>query len=319
MHFGTANKLGLVDVLREQCSLVELPTFALRTRLSEAELRRRILHHSALLPCVIILKTTSAKNETVPMKIDPPPGYEKVTPLLKTHRVLLPRAEETPAIFRRLHVLPLSLAEFEPACRDYPIVFVSNDGGVTFNAVVVLGMQVKQNLFILTDGMWDRRAYLPAYVRRYPFCISRGAAGESQEERTVCVEETALHESGESLYDADGRPLPQWTILEKMIFDYEQDLVRCESMCRLLAGMKLLEPFTMKAEIDGFTMQLDGMHRVARAALQALPPNQLSQLMSAGAMEKIYSHLLSLENFRRLLNRRSFFAIRPPNGQTDLN
>jgi hypothetical protein len=34
MRFRTANKLGLVGVLREQCSLVELPTFALRTRLS---------------------------------------------------------------------------------------------------------------------------------------------------------------------------------------------------------------------------------------------------------------------------------------------
>ncbi len=34
MRFGTANKLGLVGVLRERCSLVELPTFALRTRLS---------------------------------------------------------------------------------------------------------------------------------------------------------------------------------------------------------------------------------------------------------------------------------------------
>jgi hypothetical protein len=167
--------------------------------------------------------------------------------------------------------------------------------------------------------MWDRRTYLPAYVRRYPFCISRGAAGELQDERIVCVEESALHESGEALYDADGQPLPQWTMLEKMIFDYEQDLVRCESMCRLLAGMKLLEPFTMKAEVDGFTMQLDGMHRVARGALEALPPNQLRQLMSAGAMEKIYSHLLSHDNFRRLLNRRSFFAIKPPNRQTDLN
>jgi len=34
MCFGTADKLGLVGVLHEQCSLVELPTFALRTRLS---------------------------------------------------------------------------------------------------------------------------------------------------------------------------------------------------------------------------------------------------------------------------------------------
>ncbi|HEX9450950.1 MAG TPA: SapC family protein [Burkholderiales bacterium] len=254
------------------------------------------------------------------MKIDPPPGYEQITPLLKNHKVLLPRAEETPAVFHRLHAMPLSLSEFEPACRDYPIVFVSNDGGKTFNAEVVLGMQVKQNLFILTDGMWDRRAYLPAYVRRYPFCMSRVTVdGEPQNDRIVCVEESALHDSGETLYDVHGRPLPQWTILEKLIFDYDQDLVRGESMCRLLAELKLLEPFTMKAEVDGFTMQLDGMHRVAQTALEALPAEQLRRLMSAGAMEKVYSHLLSLDNFRRLLNRRSFFAIKPPNKLGELN
>lgn len=254
------------------------------------------------------------------MKITPPLGYEQVTPLLKNHRVLLPRAEEMPAIFQRLHAMPLSLSEFEPACRDYPIVFVSGDEGVTFNAMTVLGMQVKQNLFILTDGMWDRRTYLPAYVRRYPFCMSQVTAnGEPQNERIVCIEESALHDSGEPLYDVHGQALSQWTVLEKLILDYEQDLDRCESMCRLIAELNLLEPFTMKAEVDGFTMQLEGMHRVSRSALEALPADQLRRLMSAGALEKIYSHLLSLNNFRRLLNRRSFFAIKPPNRQGDLN
>jgi hypothetical protein len=240
--------------------------------------------------------------------------------LLKSHKVVLPRAEETPAIFNRLHVMPLSLAEFEPACRDYPIVFVSSDGNKTFNVVLVLGMQVKQNLFILTDGMWDRRAYLPAYVRRYPFCMSRVTVdGQAQNERIVCIDESALQESGEPLYDAKGEPLEQWLVLEKLIFDFEQDLVRCDSLCALLAELKLLEPFTMKAEVDGFTMQLQGMHRVARATLDALPADQLRRLMSAGAMEKIYSHLLSLDNFRRLLNRRSFFAIKRPDKHGDLN
>ncbi len=254
------------------------------------------------------------------MKIAPPLGYEQITPLLKNHKVLLPRADEMPPIFHRLHAMPLSLSEFEPACRDYPIVFVSGDGGKTFNALVVLGMQVKQNLFILTDGMWDRRTYLPAYVRRYPFCMSRVmVAGEAQKEHIVCIEENALHDSGESLYDENGEALAQWIVLEKLIFDYEQDLVRCESLCQLIAELELLEPFTMKAEVDGFTMQLEGMHRVKRAALEGLPSDQLRRLMSVGAMEKIYSHLLSLDNFRRLLNRRSFFAIKPPNKQGDLN
>jgi hypothetical protein len=216
--------------------------------------------------------------------------------------------------------MPLSLAEFEPACRDYPIVFVTNDGGKTFDAVLVLGMQIKQNLFILSDGTWDRRAYLPAYVRRYPFCMSRVTVdGQPQKERIVCIDQNALQESGEALYDAKGEALAQWLMLEKLIFDFEQDLVRCESLCKLIVELNLLEPFTMKAEVDGFTMQLEGMHRVARSSLANLPADQLRRLMSAGALEKVYSHLLSLDNFRRLLNRRSFFAIKRPDKPADLN
>jgi hypothetical protein len=66
-------------------------------------------------------------------------------------------------------------------------------------------------------------------------------------------------------------------------------------------------------------MQLEGIHRVSRPALEALAGDQLQRLMSVGAMDKIFSHLLSLENFRRLLGRRSFFAIKPPAKRADLN
>lgn len=255
------------------------------------------------------------------MKIEPPLGYEQITPLRKNHKVVLPRmVEETPAVFHRLHAMPISLAEFGPASRDYPIVFVSADQGRTFNAVAVLGLQSMQNLFILTDGSWDRRVYLPAYVRRYPFCMAKVTLdGEMQKERIVCVEESAVQDGGEPLYDEAGNTLPQWSALEKLIFDYESDLLRAEELCKLLAGLELLEPFPMKAEVEGFTMQLDGMHRVARKALESLAEDKLRQLLVAGALEKIYSHLLSLDNFRRLLNRRSFFAVRPPTKPRELN
>ncbi len=255
------------------------------------------------------------------MKIEPPLGYEQITPLRKNHRVVLPRmGEETPALFHRLHAMPISLSEFGPASRDYPIVFVSDDEGKTFSAVTVLGLQSMQNLFILSDGIWDRRAYLPAYVRRYPFCMAKVTPdGDAQKERIVCVEASAVQDGGEPLYDEAGNTLPQWSALEKLIYDYESDLLRAEQLCKLLVGLELLEPFTMKADVEGFTMQLEGMHRVARNALDSLADDKLRQLLVAGALEKIYSHLLSLDNFRRLLNRRSFFAVRSPTKPRDLN
>ena len=32
---------------------------------------------------------------------------------------------------------------------------------------------IGQNLFVDDDGRWAEGAYVPAFVRRYPFCISR--------------------------------------------------------------------------------------------------------------------------------------------------
>jgi len=67
---------------------------------------------------------------------------------------------------------------------------------------------------------------------------------------------------------------------------------------------------------------LEAMQKISDRPLKKCPQcgkTQLQRLMSAGPLEKIYSHLLSLANFRRLLNRRSYFAIKPPNKQGQLN
>lgn len=253
------------------------------------------------------------------MKINLPAGYEQLSPLQKHHRVSLPPAGVAPASFARLHALPISFAEFGPASRDYPLVFLRT-GEDSYSAVAALGMQPRQNLFMLSDGAWDRRVYLPAYVRRYPFCMSKVAVdGEERRERVVCVEAEALHGGGEALYDKAGQPLEHWIKLERLILDFEADLQRSDEMCALLVELDLLEPFTMKAEVDGFTMQLEGMYRVAQDRLETSPDEVPRRLFEAGAMERIYAHLLSLDNFRRLLNRRSFFAIKAPEDRRELN
>jgi hypothetical protein len=253
------------------------------------------------------------------MKINPPAGYDQISPLQKHHRVTLPPAGMAPPSFSRLHALPISFAEFGPASRDYPLVFVRR-GDDAFSAVAALGMQPRQNLFMLSDGAWDRRVYLPAYVRRYPFCMSKlSIDGEERRERVVCIEAEALHEDGEPLYDKAGNALAHWKTLERLILDFEADLLRSDEMCELLQEFDLLEPFTMKAEVDGFTLQLEGMYRVAQERLESSPDSVTRRLFDAGVMERVYAHLLSLDNFRRLLNRRSFFAIKPPGDRRELN
>ena len=57
-------------------------------------------------------------------------------------------------------------------------------------------------------------------------------------------------------------------------------------------------------------MQVTGMQRVIEKNLENLNAAQIKNLMRKGILPRIYIHLLSLENFGRLLDRK---AARKPN------
>ena len=241
------------------------------------------------------------------MDIRPPYGYQDIVPLTKQHRVLLPEARKLPLVFRTLNALPLSYAEFAAACRDYPIAFISSDGGRSFIAMAVLGLDAQQNLFVAPDEGWDPGAYLPAYVRRYPFCMTRVTVnGKEQPERIACVEKRAIHDKGELLYDAKGEPLAAWSERLKLLFEFEADLARSDELARALAALGLLETFTMQAiPNEGQPIAMTGLYRVSEPKLAALAPGALKELVEKGMLARVYAHLISLGNFGRLLDRRS--------------
>ncbi len=115
------------------------------------------------------------------------------------------------------------------------------------------------------------------------------------------------------MYDEFGAPLPHWTMIERMLHEYEDDLVLTRDMCGLFARLNLLEPFTLRAElVGGFTLSMENLFRVNREQLIELDHADLRDLLAKGYLDHIYAHLFSQENFQRLLNRRSFFAADPP-------
>lgn len=60
---------------------------------------------------------------------------------------------------------------------------------------------------------------------------------------------------------------------------------------------------TLTKERGGRSMQLTGMHRVVEQNLENLNAAQLKNLVRKGYLARIYMHLLSLQNFGRLLDR----------------
>src|SRR5687767_11855551 len=243
------------------------------------------------------------------MQIAPPYGYQEVVPFLKTQKVRLLGAGEVPQFAQQANAIPISHTEFQLVARDYPIVFTTGDEGKSFAAVAVLGIGPQENLYF-ENGAWTSRVYVPAYARRYPFCMAKVTLDKvEQKDRLICVEKRRLDDNdGEAMFDAKGQPAAKWGEIERLLSEYEADLERSREMCAIVADYGLLEPFTMQATLTkekGGGMHLTGMHRVSEKNLENLNAAQLKNLVRKGLLARIYMHLLSLENFARLLERKA--------------
>ncbi len=106
------------------------------------------------------------------MDIKPPFGYKQIVPLNRTQKVRLLRPGEIPAFASSLNAIPISYSEFALVAREYPIVFTAVSGTQVFAPVAVLGMAANENLFN-DGGTWASNVYVPAYARRFPFCMTR--------------------------------------------------------------------------------------------------------------------------------------------------
>src|SRR5205807_6362090 len=240
-------------------------------------------------------KPTSAGYDRL-MQIAPPFGYKEVVPFLKNQKVRLLAPGEVPEFAQRGNAIPISLSEFQPVAREYPIVFTASDNAQSFAPVAVLGLGAGENVFY-ENGRWANGVYIPAYARRYPFCMAKLNVNRvEQKDRLICIEKTHIDEHGEQMFDPQGQPNAKWKDLERLLGEYEADLERSREMCSILSDYGLFEPFTMQAT---------GMFRVVEKNLENLNAAQLKNLMRKGILPRIYIHLLSLENFGRLLDRKA--------------
>jgi hypothetical protein len=241
------------------------------------------------------------------MEIKAPFGYSDIAPLNRTQKVRLLAPGEVPAFARSLNAIPISYTEFASIAREYPIIF-SASKSQQYAPVAVLGMAAGENLYD-DKGTWANNVYVPAYVRRFPFCMTTVTLDKVvQQNRLICVEKSHIDEAkGEAMFDAGGKPLDKWKQIEALLTDYEVDLERSNEMCGILSDYGLFEPFTMQAKFNSGAepLHLTGMHRVNEARIEHLNASQLKNLVKKGILSRIYAHLLSLDNFGRLLDRKA--------------
>ena len=169
----------------------------------------------------------------------------------------------------------------------------------------MLGLSNEQNLFIGAEGEWTKDTYVPAFVRRYPFCISKVYVdGVAQSDKVVCIDKGYLDKAGIALFDKAGKPAPQWTEREKLLSEYEADLDLTAQMCAIFTRLDLFAPFVMQVNEGGKqALELKGMYRIDEQKFLDLKAANHKALVEKGLMGRIFAHLFSLANFARLYDR----------------
>ncbi|HZV84446.1 MAG TPA: SapC family protein, partial [Brevundimonas sp.] len=162
------------------------------------------------------------------------------------------------------------------------------------------------NLFVSDDGAFRPEAYIPAYVRRYPFVF---ANDETQQRMILCVDRAApfLREGGATPLFVDGKPSPYVEQAMEFCNNFEQERQRTEAFLALINELDLLDTrealFTPRNPdgTNGAPQKIAEYFAVSEEKLKALPAEKLAELRDNGALGQIYAHLVSLLGWDRLI------------------
>lgn len=230
--------------------------------------------------------------------------YGNVVPLdRERHRNL--RLKGLPGDFSfatRTPMVPLVGGEFFSAGAHYPVLFAGSTENTT--PVAVLGVAEDSNLFIDTGGQWAPGAYIPAFVRRYPFII---ADAPQPGEFTVCIDESWKgfgEQDGERLLDDNGEPTEPVNRIVDLMKRYHAETVRTQQFLARLRELELLVHRDVEINDNaGGKLALKDFQVVDEERLTKLEDAVVGELHRGGQLSWIYAHLYSLSTLPALNER----------------
>jgi hypothetical protein len=254
---------------------------------------------SILLACALLAGPTHAN----PLMNTPRPlFFNDITALDKVaHRSLsLPAQRKNFAFAAQANLLPLTFAEVGQALHSYPIVFVAE--GTTVALVALTDLKPGSNRFVQANGEWRAGAYIPAYVRGYPFISVRAT---EQTEPVLALDPQAADfkaPGGQPLLLADGAPSEQLKGIMAFQGEYRMLSERTHAMVQALKDAGVLEDgsLQLQANAGGEPQQIGGFMVVSEAKLKALPTEVLKKLMDADALGLAYAQMFSMGSLGNL-------------------
>jgi hypothetical protein len=212
-----------------------------------------------------------------------------------TPRTTVPFAANT-------HAIPLTVDEFAQAQRSYPIIFSMGGEPVP---LALVGLNEGKNLYVDADGNWEANAYVPAFVRRYPFMLLPNEAQSNT--LTLCFDPTSdiVAADGENkLYDGTE---PSETTKGILAFceQFEQAVANTKMFMEELVKLDLLMDGEVKIERPDMAQPAvyKGFRMVSIEKFRNIRGDKARQLVQNGMMDLIYAHMFSLQLIGGLFER----------------
>ncbi len=201
------------------------------------------------------------------------------------------------------HAIPLTVEEFVPASRHYPIIFSDSETPVP---LALMGMNEGVNTFMDDEGKFTSAVYVPAYVRRYPFLLAK--LQPESEELSLCFDPTsgALgdfkdDEAATALFD-DAKPSEQTQAILKFCENFEEAGARTQSFMDELAksGLLMDGEVSIQQENTDNPFVYRGFKMIDEAKLRELRGDELRKMNQSGMLPLIHAHLFSLQLMREI-------------------
>lgn len=212
------------------------------------------------------------------------------------------RTEKPYAFVSRTHVVPLTVTEFAAAALSYPIVFV----GEAKTPLAVMGLNDGSNLFVSPTGDFRPEAYIPAFVRRYPFVF---ANDDANDRLILCIDTKApfISNTPEVPFFEAGQPSAYTQNAMQFCNEFEGERRRTESFVQLIKDLDLFEVReavftpTNPDGSQGAPQKLADYFCVSEEKLKALPADKYIELRDNGALGQMYAHIISLLGWDKLI------------------
>ena len=230
--------------------------------------------------------------------------YNGLTPLSSNdHADWKSNMSDTAPFVAKEHAVPITIEEFFSVQRFFPIVFSVGENPVP---LALMGLNQGMNTMVDAEGKMVREAYVPAYIRRYPFMLAR--LRDDSDDLSLCFDPTSNalgpDGNGEPLF-VDGQPSTATSNALKFCETFEQAAQQTGLFMKELVDAKMLTDGEANIQREGLEQPFiyRGFQMIDENKLRDMRGDQLRKWMQNGILPLIHAHLFSLQLMNELFER----------------